>query len=103
PVRDGQFMTAGTAYKASRNCEEGVRRNCCSASESPLSGARLLLPGAGRGANGWWEEAREVGARFGALRRGFSLDTYARTRLPFFDPALREAFAAHLRQAGVPE
>ena len=49
------------------------------------------------------DEARQVAARFMALRPGFSLDAYRRTRLPFFDSALRAAFAANLREAGLPD
>ena len=103
PMRYSQFMFVGIAHYASGNFEEAVRWQRRSATENPLHGATLLLLAAALAANGLRDEAREVGARFVALRPGFSLDTYARTRLPFFDPALREAFAAHLRQAGVPE
>ena len=65
--------------------------------------ATILLLAAALAANGSLKEAKEVAARFSVLRPGFSLDAYANTRLPFFDPALREAFAAHLREAGLPD
>jgi len=103
PMRYSQFMFIGIAHYASGNFEEAVRWQRRSATENPLHGATLLLLAAALAADGSRDEAQEVGARFIALRPGFSLDAYASTRLPFFDPALREAFAAHLRIAGLPD
>ena len=103
PMRYSQFMFVGIAHYASGNFAEAARWQRRSATENPLHGATLLLLAAALAANGLRDEAREVGARFVALRPGFSLETYASTRLPFFDPALREAFAEHLRQAGFPD
>jgi adenylate cyclase len=103
PMRYSQFMFLGIAHYASGNFGEAVRWQRRSAAENPLHGATLLLLAAALAADGSREEARLVGARFVALRPGFSLDVYARTRLPFFDPALRAAFAAHLREAGLPD
>jgi hypothetical protein len=79
-----------------------VRWQRRSLAENPLHGATLLLLAAALAAAGSQEDARQVAGRFMAVRPGFSLDMYARTRLPFFEPGLREAFAAHLRQAGLP-
>jgi adenylate cyclase len=103
PMRYSQFMFVGIAHYASGNFEEAVGWQRRSATENPLHGATLLLLAAALAANGSRDEAREVGARFIALRPGFSLGAYASTRLPFFDPALREAFATHLREAGLPD
>jgi len=103
PMRYSQFMFIGIAHYASGNFEEAVRWQRRSATENPLHGATLLLLAAALAAHGSRKEANEVAARFIALRPGFSLEAYSGTRLPFFDPALREAFAAHLREAGLPE
>jgi adenylate cyclase len=103
PMRYSQFMFVGIAHYASGNFEEAVRWQRRSATENPLHGATLLLLAAALAANGSRDEAKKVGARLVALRPGFSLDKYASTRLPFFDPALREAFATHLREAGLPD
>ena len=103
PMRYSQLMFLGIAHYASGNFGEAVRSQRRSASENPLHSATLLLLAAALAANGSRDEARQVALRFLALRPGFSLDAYARTRLPFFDPALREAFAAHLREAGLPD
>ena len=102
-MRYSQFMFVGIAQYASGNFEEAVRWQRRSATENPLHGATLLLLAAALAANGARDEARAVGARFLTLRPGFSLEAYAGTRLPFFDPALREAFAAHLRESGLPD
>jgi adenylate cyclase len=102
PMRYSQLMFLGIAHYAGCNFEEAVRWQRRSAIENPLHSATLLLLSAALAANGSRDEARQVAARFMALRSGFSLDLYARTRLPFFDPALRKAFAAHLREAGLP-
>lgn len=103
PMRYSQFMFIGIAHYASGNFEEAVRWQRRSATENPLHGATLLLLAAALAASGAKKEANEVAARLVALRPGFSLDAYARSRLPFFDPSLREAFADHLREAGVPD
>jgi adenylate cyclase len=103
PMRYSQFMFVGIAHYASGNFEEAVRWQRRSATENPLHAATLLLLAAALAANGLRDEAKEVAARFTALRPGFSLNAYASTRLPFFDPALRDGFAAHLREAGLPE
>lgn len=103
PMRYSQFMFIGIAHYASGNFEEAVRWQRRSATENPLHGATLLLLAAALAASGSRKEANEVAARFIVLRPGFSLDAYARSRLPFFDPVLREAFAAHLREAGMPD
>jgi adenylate cyclase len=103
PMRYSQFMFVGIAHYASGNFDEAVLWQRRAATENPLHGATLLLLAAALAANESRGEAREVGARFLALRPGFSLEAYASTRLPFFDPALREAFTTHLRKAGLPD
>lgn len=102
PMRYSQLMFLGIAHYASGSFDEAVRWQRRSLAENPLHGATLLLLAAALAAAGSQEDARQVAARFMAVRPGFSLDMYARTRLPFFEPGLREAFAAHLRQAGLP-
>ena len=103
PMRYSQFMFVGIAHYASGNFEEAVRWQRRSATENPLHAATLLLLAAALAASGLKDEAKGVAAHFIALRPGFSLNTYARTRLPFFDPALRDGFATHLREAGLPD
>jgi hypothetical protein len=48
-------------------------------------------------------EARAAAARLMALEPGFTLGEYARTRMPFRDPAIRARFAADLQAAGLPD
>lgn len=102
PMRYSQLMFLGIAHYASGSFDEAVRWQRRALAENPLHGATLLLLAAALAAAGSQEDARQVAARFMAVRPGFSLETYSRTRLPFFEPGLREAFAAHLQQAGLP-
>lgn len=102
PMRYSQLMFLGIAHYASGSFDEAVRWQRRSLAENPLHGATLLLLAAALAAAGSQEDARQAAARFMAVRPGFSLEVYSRTRLPFFEPGLREAFAAHLQQAGLP-
>ncbi|CAN7625226.1 hypothetical protein LJR009_005591 [Bosea sp. LjRoot9] len=102
PMRYSQLMFLGIAHYANGSFDEAVRWQRRSLAENPLHGATLLLLAAALAAAGSRDDARQVAARFMAVRPGFSLETYSRTRLPFFEPGLREAFAAHLQQAGLP-
>lgn len=103
PMRYAQYMFLAIAHYARGSHEEAVRWIRRSAAENPLHGATLQVLAAALAACGRAEEAREVAARFMALRPSFSLDAYARQRIPFRAPALREGFLAHLRQAGIPD
>lgn len=102
PMRYSQLMFLGIAHYAAGAFQEAVRWQRRSAASNPLHGATLLLLAASLAAAGLPEDARQVTARLLAIQPGFSLKTYTRTRLPFFEPALREAFAAHLVEAGLP-
>jgi adenylate cyclase len=102
PMRYSQLMFLGIAHYASGSFDEAARWQRRSLAENPLHGATLLLLAAALAAAGSREDARQVAARFMAVRPGFSLETYARTRLPFFEPGLRETFASHLQEAGLP-
>ncbi|MEO3475626.1 adenylate/guanylate cyclase domain-containing protein [Roseomonas sp. CAU 1739] len=103
PMRYSQLMFLAIAHYASGDYSEAVRWIRRSAAENPLHGATLQVLAAGLAAGGRPAEAREVASRFLALRPGFSLELYARKRMPFRDPALREGFLAHLREAGLPD
>jgi adenylate cyclase len=103
PMRYSQLMFLAIAHYASADYAEAVRWIRRSAAENPLHGATLQVLAAALAANGRPAEAREVASRFHALRPGFSLASYARKRIPFHDPALREGFLAHLREAGLPD
>lgn len=103
PMRYSQLMFLAIAHYAQGSYEETVRWIRRSAAENPLHGATLQVLAAALAAAGRPVEAREVAARFLALRPGFSLDLYARKRIPFRHPALREGFLAHLRDAGLPD
>lgn len=103
PMRYSQLMFLGIAHYAGGDFEEAAAWLRRSAVDNPLHSATLLLLAAALAAKGSLDDARQVGARFLALRPSFSLDVYTRTRLPFFDPALREGFATHLRKAGLPD
>lgn len=103
PMRYAQYMFLAIAHYAHGAHEEAVRWIRRSAAENPLHGATLQVLAAALAACGRRGEAREVGARFMALRPSFSLDAYARQRIPFRTPELREGFLAHLREAGIPD
>ena len=103
PMRYAQYMFLAIAHYARGTHEEAVRWIRRSAAENPLHGATLQVLAASLAACGRPAEAREVGARFMALRPSFSLDAYARRRIPFRTPDLREGFLAHLREAGIPD
>ncbi|HWT09075.1 MAG TPA: adenylate/guanylate cyclase domain-containing protein [Roseomonas sp.] len=103
PMRYSQLMFLAIAHYAHGSYEEAVRWIRRSAAENPLHGATLQVLAAALAAAGRPAEAREVAARFLALRPGFSLDLYARKRIPFRDPILRDGFLAHLRDAGLPD
>lgn len=102
PMRYSQLMFLGIAHYASGSFDEAVRWQRRSLADNPLHGATLLLLAAALAAAGSPEDARQVATRFMAVRPGFSLEAYSRTRLPFFEPRLREAFTTHLREAGLP-
>ena len=103
PMRYSQLMFLAIAYYAQGTYEDAVRWIRRSAAENPLHGATLLVLAAALAAHGRPAEAQEVASRFLALRPSFSLDVYARRRIPVQDPALREGFLAHLRGAGLPD
>lgn len=103
PMRYSQFMFLGIAHYAAGAFEEAVRWQRRSVANNPLHEATLLLLAAALAAVGSLEDARQVTARFLALRPDFSLDRYSRKRLPFFDPTLRGTFAMHLQEAGLPD
>ncbi len=103
PMRYSQLMFLAIAHYAHGAYDEAVQWIRRSAAENPLHGATLQVLAAALVASGRAAEAREVSARFLALRPGFSLQVYARKRAPFQDPALREGFLAHLRGAGLPD
>jgi adenylate cyclase len=103
PMRYSQLMFLAIAHYANGAHAEALQWIRRSAAENPLHGATLQVLAAALAATGCREEAKEVTARFLVLRPGFSLDAYAQQRIPFRDPALREGFLAHLREAGLPE
>ena len=66
----------------------------CTVNLRPLIGGLAAL--------GRLEEAREIGGALLALEPGFRVDRFIE-RYPVRDPAAKAAFAARLREAGLPQ
>jgi adenylate cyclase len=103
PLRFSQRMFLAIAHYANGSHEEAVRWARMSVAENPLHTATLKALIASLVAVDRVEEAREKAAQMLVLEPGFRVGTYARTRLPFRHPELREGFLGHLRRAGLPE
>jgi adenylate cyclase len=103
PLRFSQHMFLAIAHYANGTYEDAVWWARVSTSENPVHAATLKALAVSLAALGRAGEAREATAQLLELEPDLRLGEYGRSKLPIREPALRERFLAHLREAGVPE
>lgn len=92
----------GMAHYSNGNYEEAVKAGRRSLSERPAYTSNLRILCASLIGSGRQEEGVHIAQRLLELEPKFNLREYARTRLPFRDPALRSLCLDHLGSAGLP-
>ena len=97
------YNLIGIAHYAHGNVAEAVRWCRLSASETPRFTSNLRIMIAALAAAGQHDQACASARRLLELEPGFTIAEYARTRLPFRDPGIRDRYLADLRRSGLPE
>jgi adenylate cyclase len=97
------YNLIGIAHYAHGNVAEAVRWCRLSAGETPRFTSNLRIMIAALAAAGRSDEACASARTLLEFEPSFTLAEYARTRLPFRDPAIRARYLADLRAAGLPD
>lgn len=101
--RFSSYNLIGIAHYCHGNMAEAVRWCQLADAETPRFTSNLRVLTAALSGAGQESDARHAAARLIEVEPGFTLADYARTRMPYRDPAIRARFLGDLRAAGLPE
>jgi adenylate cyclase len=101
--RFSSYNLIGIAQYCHGNMAEAMRWCQLADAETPRFTSNLRVLIAALSGAGQESDARHAAARLMAIEPEFTLADYARTRMPYRDPAIRARFLRDLRAAGLPE